>query len=137
MTRQHHGVAQVELCGEGAEAVGGDGEGIQLELVAGHFQRLDHTIILPDVGVGGAIQKLVARIPAIQDPQPHLAVFAGNHALAGQQGAAGGARVFQQVDVGKQRVSRAVEGDEFPCRRAAIVLGRGQEAGGAPCLLCA
>ncbi|MNB96274.1 hypothetical protein D3C75_434730 [compost metagenome] len=137
MARQYHGVTQVELGGEGAETVGGNGEGIQLQFIAGDLQRLDHTIILPDVGVGGAIQKLVARIPAIQDPQPHLAVFAGYHALAGQQGSAGGARVLQQIDVGEQGVSRAVEGDEFPCRRAAIVLGRGQEAGGAPCLLCA
>ncbi|MNY27886.1 hypothetical protein D3C86_1618250 [compost metagenome] len=32
-------------------------------------------------------------------------------------------------------MSRAVEGDELPCRRATIVLGRGQEAGGGPRLL--
>ena len=48
VARQHHGVAQVELCGEGAEAVGGYGEGIQLELAAGYFQRLDHAVILFD-----------------------------------------------------------------------------------------
>ncbi|MNN36367.1 hypothetical protein D3C81_1502620 [compost metagenome] len=59
MTWQHHGVAQIELGGKGAGAVGGNGEGVQLELVAGHFQRLDHPVILQHIGVGGAVGKLV------------------------------------------------------------------------------